>query len=909
MANGTAMYVVKRDGSRMPVSFDEVTKRIRDLCGETADGLIAPLRTDASRVAQQVIARITNGMSTRDIDGILVGYCRDNASVEPELLRLAARTLVSDLHKRVPADPLAATELIIKSAPASAPARFHPRYVRVLRENHAAIMAWFRPNRDYLFDYAGMEVLLRQYLLRAGRRSNKSVFDDPVLRERPGHALLRIALSLFTSVHRHTQSDWTDGIEAALTYYDDLSMLRVSHASPMWLNLGTNDPQPASCFMLNVDDSMVGWTQAMQDAIAISKAGGGVSLCVSHVRAEGDVIASTGGTSQGIVALLRMLDEDCGSVNQGGVRPGAFAANVACWHPDLLASWRLARTLDTVPGENTPRLKYALWGCDEFFERLIRAFERTSGGNSGPEVMWPMFSPLEFPDLHNLHGPELSARLCALEAAGRARRTVPILDIFRDLHKTLAEGGTVYIMNGDRANERVDSVRLGGGAVEMTNICTEILLPTVPSGHTYPHDMMDRNAVSLSTGTYSGYSAQNKHDGMHGVCNLAAVCLPAFVRRDRAAQEPFTAATVAACIDLPLLRDAAGRALRAIDASIDIGRYPTDECARGNFEMRPCGLGIMGLAQVFISLRVPWGSKDALRLERVLMGTIYFGAVRESVRMAKSHGAYPMSVKLHAAWCQAHPEQSPAHPEQSQSPAMYEIRPVKDERAGRLPPNWREWLQTWTDGAVTAVEWRAVEHDAARFGSRNLHQTALMPTATTRLIRGISECFEPFSSNMGLQSMVAGNLPSVNWQLLTDADAGGWGGPDLLRHMLTHNGSIAEYARAPADARALYRVAFEIPYEHIMQHAAMRDSFVSQSQSLNSFNAQLSAERLANLITTGHRLGLCTIQYYPHCMAAASSQSAVVNTAAVVQSVVPQSVVPQSVMPDEPGCANGACSL
>ena len=453
------MQVVKRDGRKEDVAFEKVQERITKAA--------AGLSVNPTKVAQGVLARIVDGITTTELDNITASLAYSWSTIHPDYADLASQVAISNHQKNTPATMLAVVEVLDavcdkKGEPASL---LDPAFVTLVKMNADLIELHIHYDRDFLLDYFGLKTLERAYLLRD---TNRRVV------ERPQHLWMRVALGL-----------WGGDLKRAFETYDLMSQKFYTHATPTLFNSGTKRPQLSSCFLLAMkDDSIRGIYDTLQDCALISQYGGGIGLHISNIRATGSLIKGTGGISNGIVPMLRVFNNTARYVDQGGgKRNGSFAMYLEPWHADVEDFLMMKRNTGSEE-ERARDLFYALWVPDLFMERV------DAGGD------WTLFCPNEAPGLADVVGAEFKALYERYEAEGRGRKTVKAQKLWFTILESQIETGTPYLLYKDAANLKSNQQNLG--VIKSSNLCTEIL----------------------------EYSSKDET----AVCNLASMSLPAFVR-------------------------------------------------------------------------------------------------------------------------------------------------------------------------------------------------------------------------------------------------------------------------------------------------------------------------------------------------------------------------------------------
>jgi ribonucleoside-diphosphate reductase alpha chain len=306
------------------------------------------------------------------------------------------------------------------------------------------------------------------------------------------------------------------------------------------------------------------------------------------------------------------------------------------------------------------------------------------------------------------------------------------------------------------------------------------------------------------------------------VCNLGSISLTKFVRED-------------GTYDFEALRHYTAILARNLDIVIDRNYYPTPECRSSNMRHRPIGIGVQGLADVFAKMKIAWSSSEAADVNRRIFEHIYYAALHTSYNIALDKESYPSF------------EGSPASEGILQCD-LWRVNPVTDD-----------------------LDWKGLRQKVKKC-LRNSLSIALMPTASTSQILGNNECFEPFTSNLYVRHVLAGDFIVINKYLISElVDLGVWT-PELRTAIIANNGSVQNVAGIPPSVQERYRTAWEIPMKTIIDMAADRAPFVCQSQSLNLFVADPSYARISSMHMYAWQKGLKTGCYYLRTKAVASAQ-------------------------------------
>lgn len=564
-------------------------------------------------------------------------------------------------------------------------------------------------------------------------------------------------------------------IESVIRTYNLMSERWYTHATPTLFNAGTPKPQMSSCFLLLMkEDSIDGIYDTLKQTAKISQSAGGIGLAIHNVRARGSYIGGTNGTSNGIIPMLRVFNDTARYVDQGGgKRKGAFAIYLEPWHADVFDFLDLRKN----HGKEELRARdmfYALWVPDLFMKR-VEANEN-----------WNLFCPNEAPGLHECYGEEFEKLYQQYEEEGRATKTVKAQDLWFAILEAQIETGTPYLLYKDAANNKSNQKNVG--TIKSSNLCTEIMEYTAP----------DEVAV----------------------CNLASIALPRFVIDGK--------------FDHQKLYDVTYEVTKSLNRVIDMNYYPVPEAAKSNMRHRPIGIGVQGLADVFILLRLPFESDLAKLLNKNIFETIYFAAMTASKDLAKTQGAYETFAG------------SPA------SKGIFQF-------------------DMWGVQPSDRWNWEALKEEVKLHGVRNSLLVAPMPTASTSQLLGNNECFEPYTSNIYTRRVLSGEFIIVNKHLLHDLVAQSLWNNTMKNKIIAANGSIQNIDEIPAEIKELYKTVWEIKQRNLIDMAADRGAFICQSQSLNLFVDAPTTAKLTSMHFYAWRKGLKTGMYYLRTKAAAQA--------------------------------------
>jgi ribonucleotide reductase alpha subunit len=908
------LYVIKRDGARVPVSFDEILQRVRKLS-------VGLEHVNPDLVALKVCNQLEDGMETRKLDEFAAETCAMMQSrYHPNYGMLAARILVDNHHKNTPSTLLDCMEMLYHEQEIVS-SEFHDYVCKHATEYQEMIDY----SRDSMFDYFGFKTLERGYLLR----KNGNVV------ERPQHMWMRVAIQLHA-----------DDFNAVRETYDALSNGYFIHATPTLFNSSTNHPQLSSCFLLTMsEDSIKGIYKTLGDCAQISKWAGGIGLAVHTVRARNSRIAGTNGESTGIVPMLKVFNDTAKYVNQGGKRNGSFAIYLEPWHADIEEFLRLK--LNQGAEEDRARdLFYGLWIPDLFMKRVEDDRE------------WTLMCPNECPGLSDVHSAEFETLYTKYEAEGRGRRKVPAKKIWQMILDAQIQTGTPYLCYKDSANSKSNQQNLG--TIKSSNLCvapeTEILIKLAGAGNwkEYPISYLENKEVviwngdqpskvtikktgeqqkllkvvvskggyvdgqechkvlycteyhkfilptdkdiakceridakdlrpnTILMGYYSAYGdwtcqkvvsvefdgryddtyCFNEPENHAGVFNgiLTGNCteIMEYTAPDETAVCNLGSLALpkfveAGVFNFEKLRKYTRILARNLDIVIDKNFYPTPECRNSNLRHRPIGIGIQGLADVFALMRLSWTSAAAADLNREIFENIYYAAVEASTSRALEKNT------INGEEWRGVAIGNPGHY------STFNGSPASD---GRL--QFDLWGQSPT--RTPYLDWTQLKSNVVRYGMANSLLVAPMPTASTSQILGNNECFEPFTSNLYTRRVLAGDFIVINKYLVDDLVKLGMWTSETRTAIMANNGSVQTLTEIPSELRELYKTAWEIPQKTLINMSAARAPFICQSQSLNLFLTEPTYAKISSMHFYAWKQGLKTGCYYLRTKAAASAQ-------------------------------------
>ena len=558
-------------------------------------------------------------------------------------------------------------------------------------------------------------------------------------------------------------------IPAVLETYDKMSQGFFIHATPTLFNAGTPRPQMSSCFLIaNKGDSIDGIYGTLTECAQISKWAGGIGMHIHDIRSNKSRIRGTNGQSDGIIPMLRVFNATARYVNQAGRRKGSIAVYVEPWHADIMDFLELRLN----QGDEEARCRdlfSAMWIPDLFMKRV------EEGGN------WSLFCPDKAPGLSDVYGEEFEALYTKYEEEGLANATVPATEVWKAILKSQTETGTPYMLYKDACNKKSNQKNLG--TIKSSNLCTEII------------EYTDKDETS--------------------VCNLASIALPKYVNKETKT------------FDYDKLHEVTKTVTKNLNRVIDRNFYPVETARRSNMKHRPIGLGVQGLADVFILCGLQFDCEESRLMNAHIFETIYHAALEASSELAEIDGSYE----------------------------TFKGSPASE---GILQPDMWEG-ETKFSGRY---DWDAMRERVKTKGLRNSLLLAPMPTASTAQILGNNECFEPYTTNIYLRRTLAGEFVVVNKHLVDHLKNVGLWSKEMKDLMVKAGGSIQNIVDIPDYIKNLYKTVWEISQKCIIDMAADRGRFIDQSQSMNLFMESPTMSKLSSMHMYAWKQGLKTGMYY-----------------------------------------------
>jgi ribonucleoside-diphosphate reductase alpha subunit len=615
-----------------------------------------------------------------------------------------------------------------------------------------------------------------------------------------------------------------DDFKDALETYDYMSQKYFTQATPTLFNSGTPRPQMSSCFLLDVEDSIKGIYENLSDCAHISKYAGGIGLNVHDIRSKNSVIRGTNGHTDGIIPMLRVYNTTARYVNQSSKRLGSIAVYIEPWHGDIM-EWLDLRKNHGAEEERARDLFYAMWIPDLFMKRV-----QENG-------KWSLMCPDICKGLSTTYGEEFEKLYIKYESEGKFIKQIDAQKIWYKILEAQIETGTPYMLYKDAVNNKSNQKNIG--TIKSSNLCAEIVEYTAP----------DEIAV----------------------CNLASICLPMYVDYDEESNNYI--------YNYEKLHKVTKIICKNLNKIIDRNFYPVDKAKYSNLKHRPIGIGVQGLADTFIKMRMSFDSDKAKELNKNIFETIYHGALESSMEIShKRKILYDEMQMLETSGLDNN------------------INQIKEIEKHLNLNEWEKKLSKKFKGAYSTYEgspiskgilqfdmwnikpdsglydWDKLKDDIKNKGVRNSQLLALMPTASTSQIMGNNEAFEAITSNLYKRKTLAGEFILINRYLVEDLIKLNIWNKEIKEKIMINDGSVQNIDEIPDNIKKLYKTVWEIKQKAIIDMAVDRGAFICQTQSMNLFVDEPNPNLLTKMHFYSWSKGLKTGMYYLRTKPKASTQ-------------------------------------
>lgn len=792
---------------------------------------------DVRSLVEKVVQSGKSRMTENELSTLLSESAAFSCTTHPDYGLLAGRVMLRQLRASVNPNFVEALQTLLDNRhfkTGEPQPLILGSIVDFARRHEGALQGALKPDRDLDFDFNALRVFSRSYLLWSHTRGGRKTLETPQ------HMYLRVALGIHVPRLETVGEERT--LERVLELYEYMSSRKYTHASPTLFNAGTPKGQLASCFLMTVEDNLVSIEEGWRRQAEISRHAGGIGCDFSDIRAKGSAIAGNG-ESSGILPLLRVHNSLARYVDQGGgKRKGALAAYLEPWHADIACFLELKRQ----HGDEEERCRdlfTGLWVPDLFMKRcqtyvnLLKTEPRLQEalrGEPGLEelrarVSWSLFCPAEVRGYLKNWSPE--ERLALARGRLNEDQTRALLALETLTNACGAVFDLVYEhLEGVRIQTPDGEIPLARSQIPAYKLMERVADMQIETGVPYvlfkdaANESSMQNLGTLRCSNLCTEILEYVSQDEVAVCNLASLNLPQFV--------------VGGSFDFESLEETVRVAVRNLNAVIDVTYYPVEAARRSNLRHRPVGLGVQGLQEAFIKLGLPFESEGARILNAHIFECIYRAALLESSALAAIEGPYETFHLNPAARGVLHMDLFEAH--------ARSLRPWGSRFEAPVPRKYGDWDRV---------------REVCRLGLRNSLLVAPMPTASTSILFGNTESFEPLHSLAYARRVLAGDLQEVNRQLVEALEARGLWTEQIGQDIVANRGSIQGLS-LPEDIKALFKTVWEIPQRVLFQMAADRGAFIDQSASLNLHLPDPTVSKVISALFYAWSRGVKTGMYY-----------------------------------------------
>lgn len=828
------MKVIKRNGEESEVEFDEITRKIKNLATKSPK-----LQIDSAKLAMEVISLIYDGITTSELDEFTASTSASMSLYNPDYEELASRLIINNHHKNT-CDSFCETMNILNQY-------ISDDILKICEKNKEIIDSLLDYSRDYLITYFGFNTLIKSYLLKINKKSV----------ERPQHLFMRVAICIHGNINFDEEC-----INKVKNTYDLLSSKYFTHATPTLFNAGTKYPQMSSCYLIGTEDSVHGIYKTISDVAMISKWAGGVGVHISNIRSSGSIISKTNGESQGIIPMLKVYNDTARYINQSSKRNGSFAIYIEPWHADVF-TFLEAKKNNGAEELRARDLFYALWIPDIFMQRV-----REQG-------KWSLMCPNECPGLNECYGEEFNKLYEKYENEGRYKKQIDIIELWNAIINSQIETGTPYMCYKDQVNYKSNQKNIG--LIKSSNLCVEVNLFSdsnetavcnlasicLPKFVEYKITKSDNITVyskdnclycDLAKKLLSDYNIQyceillnnNKErlDFYEKYTNdeedILVNTMPQIFHNDKRIggyTDLVKYLEDSKQFNFQKLGEVTQTIVENLDIIIDKNYYPTNEAKVSNMKHRPIGIGVQGLADVFMGMNLSFTCEYAKKLNKDIFETIYYHALKKSCELSKEKGPYETF---------------------NGSPTSKGI--LQFDLWNKNPEKY------------SLEKWNFLKHEIQEFGLRNSTLIALMPTASTAQIMGNNESFEPYTSNIYTRRVLAGEFVLINKHLIKYLKSNNLFSKDIIDSIIFQKGSV-QGLNISKEAKEIFKTVWEISQKSLLEMSADRSPYICQSQSFNVFIEKADPKIINSVHLYGHSLGLKTGSYYIRTKPALNTQN------------------------------------
>lgn len=590
-------------------------------------------------------------------------------------------------------------------------------------------------------------------------------------------------------------------IKDVLETYDLMSKKYFTHATPTLFNAGTKRPQLSSCFLCSInDDSVIGIYESLKEMALISKYAGGIGIHIHQIRSKGSHIRGTNGTSNGIIPMLRVFNNTARYIDQAGKRLGSIAVYLETWHSDIEAFLELKKNHGSEE-ERCRDLFLALWVSDLFMERVKN------------NKKWSLMCPDQCRGLSDLYGDDFNSLYEKYENEGKYIKQINAQDLWFKILEAQIEQGVPYILYKDAANKKSNQQNLG--TIKSSNLCAEVLI------YSSPEEI--------------------------GVCNLASICLPSYIEDN--------------VFNFQKLHDIVKTITKNLNKVIDINFYPVEKARVSNLKHRPIGIGVQGLADVFMIMKYPFESKEAAKLNNEIFETIYHAAVEASMELSKKRRGIIDNI-INNPSNDNNDDINKYINEYEREIIDKNYKGAYSSYEGSPISQGKFQFDLWGEKPTDRYNWDKLREDIKEYGVRNSLLISPMPTASTSQIMGFNESFEPITNNIFQRKTLSGEFIIINKYLIRDLISKGLWNKNMKDTIILNEGSIQNIPEISKDLKELYKTSWEIKQRVIIDMSADRGKYICQTQSLNIFMEDPDFQKLSSMHFYGHSKGLKTGSYY-----------------------------------------------
>jgi ribonucleoside-diphosphate reductase alpha subunit len=830
------MKVIKRNGIKTEVEFDEITRKIKSLAEKEPK-----LNIDSAKLAMEVIALIYDGISTSELDEFTASTSASMSLYNQDYEELAGRLIINNYHKNTN-DSFCETMISLENI-------INDDIITLCENNKEIIDNIIDNTRDYNISYFGFNTLYKSYLLKLNK--------NPI--ERPQYMFLRVSLGIHINKNNLIEIS-TECLEKIKNTYNLLSEKYFTHATPTLFNAGTKYQQMSSCYLTGTEDSVEGIYKTISDVAMISKWAGGIGVHISNIRPSGSLISKTNGESQGIMPMLKVYNDTARYINQSSKRNGSFAMYLEPWHADIIIFLE-AKKNNGAEEIRARDLFYALWIPDLFMKRVKN------------KEKWSLMCPVECPNLTEYYGDEFEELYENYELQGKFVKQIEALELWNAIINSQIESGTPYMLYKDSINHKSNQKNVG--TIKSSNLCAEIV------EYSNSNETAVCNLASICLPKYIKYNnyesiiVYSKDNCKY--CDLTKKFLEdndfkfeviilnndkeriefyekytddeneiivntmpqIFINNERIGgyTELLKFINNDKIFDYDKLGEVTETIVENLNIIIDKNYYPTKESQISNFKHRPIGIGVQGLADVFMKLKLPFTSEKAKKINKNIFEIIYYFSLKKSNELAKKHDYYQTF---------------------NGSPAS--IGYLQFDLWNKIPE------------FICLDAWKTLKQEIIESGLRNSLLVALMPTASTAQIMGNNESFEPYTSNMYTRRVLAGEFVLINKHLIEYLKEENLLSRDIIDQIILNKGSVQNISISEK-AKNIFKTVWEISQKKLLEMSADRAPYICQSQSLNIFIEKADPKIINSVHMFGYSLGLKTGSYYIRTKPILSSQN------------------------------------